>query len=651
MPILLQPSCSWQHRLRLLRRGIVRSVCFPPAHVGCAAVLLALVASSALLAAEAAPAAGTVSYQDNPALVREVKELVRAHKAVARAELAARTEARNEIWRLELGAGREEDRTNRPALLLVAGIEGNDLAGSAIIMAWVRSLLQAYERKESPARQLLDSTTLYVWPRLNPDGARHFFEKPRRETATDDTPVDDDHDGLIDEDGPEDLDGDGVMTSMRVEDPDGEYILDPAEPRLLIRADKLKGERGAWKLLTEGRDNDGDKNWNEDGPGGVNFNRNFPFNYRFFAPGSGRHPVSQVETRALADFVVAHQNIAVAFTFGAADSLTQTPKGESPKRPPTAIQEADLGWYRELGKGWREEMGLKKDLPAREESGTFSDWMYYHRGRLSLAARPWFPALAVELARGKSKPAGTPAAGEDNPAKAEQRVKEEKPGQNGDAATPVTAVTAGKEPPPPKDREKESDGGKEKDKEKDKDSRNEEERAFLKWVDEKATNSFLPWKRFEHPDFPGRRVEIGGYAPFARSNPPESMLGELAAAQGRFLTGLAGKLPRLAVRKVVVKDLGESVYDITLHVENTGFLPTQLAQGTATREVLPTRVVLQADNKNVLSGTRVVTLGAIEGGEAKEVRWVVRAKGESRLRVRIISALAGRLETTVELKP
>jgi len=109
-------------------------------------------------------------------------------------------------------------------------------------------------------------------------------------------------------------------------------------------------------------------------------------------------------------------------------------------------------------------------------------------------------------------------------------------------------------------------------------------------------------------------------------------------------------LPRLGVRRVEVKHLGESVYDITVHVENTGYLPTQLAQGGLTREVLPTRVTLQVEPHNILSGTRVTALNAIQGQEAKEVRWVVRAKGEKKLELEIISALAGTAQATVELK-
>src|ERR1043166_4027675 len=285
------------------------------------------------------PLAGaTASYQDNEVLIKHLKDLAKTNKSMTRALKVCDTPGKNAVWRLELGGGSDDERKWHPAMLVVAGIEGNDLVGTASVVAWAESLVQAYPKDEK-IKKLLDSTTIHLWPRLNPDGARHFFSKPRLETATNDEPVDDDHDGLIDEDGPDDLDGDGQITWMRVEDPEGEYVLDPAEPRLLLKADRSKGEHGAWRFLSEGRDNDGDKSWNEDGAGGVNFNRNFPYNYRFFAPWSGQHQVSAIETRALADFVIDHPNIAVVFTFGAADNLVQTPKGEAPKRPPTALHE------------------------------------------------------------------------------------------------------------------------------------------------------------------------------------------------------------------------------------------------------------------------------------------------------------------------
>ena len=51
-----------------------------------------------------------------------------------------------------------------------------------------------------------------------------------------------------------------------------------------------------------------------------------------------------------------------------------------------------------------------------ERPGTFSDWIYFHRGRLSLAARPWSPAL--QLALGKSRTSDDKARTKDDPAKA-----------------------------------------------------------------------------------------------------------------------------------------------------------------------------------------------------------------------------------------
>jgi hypothetical protein len=565
-------------------------------------------------------AAFALEYADNKALADQLKQLARTHKNIVRVEKACESTGKNEVWRVELGNGSDEERNRRPALLVVAGIEGNDLAGTASVVAWMQNLTKAYESDEK-IKKLLDSTTIHVWPRLNPDAARYFFAKPRREVTASDRPFDDDHDGLVDEDGSEDLNGDGLVTWMRVEDADGEYIPDPSEPRLMLKADRLKGERGAWRYLSEGRDNDGDKAWNEDGVGGVNFNRNFPYGFKFFAADAGRHQISEVETRALADFVIARPNIAVAFTFGAADNLVQTPKGEAPKRPPVGLHEEDVPWYRELGKAWRETLGLKKELGGSAEPGTFSDWIYFHRGRLSLAARPWSPAQQLELGKAAKPKEEKP---KDDAAKKENEPKPDKP-------------DADKEKKP-------AEKGKESD------TRNEDERAFLKWIDENASESFVPWKAYEHPDFPGRKVEIGGFAPFARTNPPEKLLADLAAKHGKFLTDLAGKLPRIGIRKTEAKPLGESVYDVTVQVENTGYLPTALGQGGLTREVYPTRVVLKTEDKFILSGDRITMLNAIQGGATKDVRWVVRAKGAKKLDVEIISMLSGRMQTSIELK-
>jgi hypothetical protein len=555
------------------------------------ALVLLLAGFSHLLALE---------YLDTRALEQRFEKLSGAHRKLVNVGTLAKTSQKRTVWLVELGSGTSAERAKRPALLAIAGIEGNDLAGPSILAAWAEQFLT-----NNATRELLESTTIYLVPRVNPDAAESFFKKPRVEQAVNFRPVDDDHDGMIDEDGPEDLNGDGLITSMRVQEPEGDYILDPSDPRLLLKADRPKGEAGAWRLLTEGGDNDNDEAWNEDGPGGVNLNRNFPYNYKFFGGTSGLYPMSEPETRALAEFVVAHPNIGVVFTFGAADNLSASPKADSAgasRRPPTAMQDDDIAYYRELGKLWREALGLKKELSAASEPGTFSDWIYFHRGRLSLAARPWSPALQMELARKSDKPD-------------EKKDKDEKE----------------KKPEP--------------------DKRNEEDRALLKWLTDNSPESFVQWKAYDHPDFPGKKVEIGGFAPFAKSNPPTKNLEELAAKHGKFLTELASKFPRLALRKSEIKSLGNQVYDITLQIENTGYLPTSLAQGTTTREVHPIRVILNLPDAAILSGTRITMLPPIEGsGGMREVRYVVYAKNKTELEIEVVSAFAGSFRKVIDLK-
>ena len=574
------------------------------------------------------PSVRALDYQDHTELSRELRQLAEEHGHIMRVESKELTAGKHEIWAVELGAGSADDRKQRPGMLVVAGIEGNDLAGTAAVVHWLKHLVQEYE-KDASVRNLLGSMTIYAFPRVNPDAAQSFFARPRVEQVTNRTPVDEDHDGLVDEDGPEDLDGDGVISWMRVQHPDGEYILDPRDARVLIKADRAKGEKGAWKLLTEGRDNDEDERWNEDGSGGVNLNRNFPYRFAFFTPHFGAHPMSEVETRALADFVVAHPNIGIAFTFGAADNLLQNPKTEpGDKRPPTAIHESDGPYYQELGRVYREALGLPKELTGNSEPGSFSDWIYFNRGRLSLAARPWTPHLQAELAKARRSKETKADAAKDEADDAEKLRNKEASKDNG--------------------AEQKTDEKKEEKEEPAPDKRGDEERAALKWSDANAPEAFIGWKEFSHPDFPEHRVEIGGWAPFATNNPPVKLLEEVSQ-RATFLTDLAGRLPRIGIRKFEAKHLGSGVYELTAQIENTGYLPTVLAHGARTREILRTRVLLGLTDAQVLAGEKVSFLGPIPGsGGMEELRYVVRATGPVELEV--ISALGGTVRQSIELK-
>jgi hypothetical protein len=540
-----------------------------------------------------------------------------------RIESIARSMRKRRIWLVELGKGPKRDRQTRPAMLVVAGIEGNDLIGCTVTVKWLERMVEQYQ-EDAEIAELLKTTTIYVVPRLNPDAAEHFFAQPQWETSSNDKPVDDDHDGLFDEDGPDDLNNDGLITRMRIEDPEGRCILDPKDNRLLLDADHLKGESGAWRYWIEDVDNDRDERWSEDGRGGVNFNRNFPCNYEFFAEDSGVYQVSEPETRALADFVVEHPNIGIVVTYGAADNLSKAPKGEAPpgrREPMTEIHKGDEGYFRVMSELYRESLGLEKELEGASVSGAFSDWMYFHRGRLSLAAKAWSPAIAVELSKAGDKENKDPnEIAEDR----QQKDSESEP--------------------------EKSDKSPDKEAKKDEDKRNEQERKELKWFDEHSPEAFIEWQPIEHPDFPGKRVEVGGYRPFALTNPPEQFVDEIAAKQADFLTKAAHKLPRVGVRKIECRHLGRSVYEVEIQIENTGFLPTVLEHGRTTREVHPTRLLMELEDESFLSGSRITNLPPIRGsGGMVEQRYIVRVPEQQRIDFQVISMLAGKVRSSVEL--
>jgi len=581
------------------------------------------------LARGAAPD-GALTHKE---LEQQLKSIVRQHKEWMQLGSLATSRDGHDVWLLTLGS-REKDAPPRPSLLLVAGIEGDDILGTASALHWVRHLAAGADTNQV-IKEILSRHTLYIVPRANPDAAAAYLKSPIRESSRNLRPVDDDHDGALDEDGPDDLDGDGVITMMRIQDPEGEYIPDPLDDRLLLKADPIKGESGAWKWMSEGRDDDGDERWNEDGPGGVNLNRNFPYQFAYFASDSGLHQMSEPVTRALAEFVVSHPEIAVVFTFGVPDNLTQTPKGEpGGKRPPGEIDNDDLpflGFLGELGKAWRDALGLKKEVNGAREPGSFSDWIYFHRGRLSLAARPWSPALQLAL------PKATPDKEEEAPDKEEPAEETKKEGAAGD--------TSGEKS---KDPDKPSEDGKDTSKD---DNRNKEEREFLAWLLKETPERWVPWKPLDHPDFPGQKVEVGGYVPYARICPPASVATHLYEAHARFLTDLAGKLPRIGIRSTELKALGGGVYDLTVRVENTGYLPTSLAQGQTTREVFPTRVELKVEPEDMLAGDRRVLEGPIPGsGGMREVRWIFLGRERKGVGVSVHSMLGDSVTQVIDLK-
>jgi hypothetical protein len=545
------------------------------------------------------PLCAQPSYHDHASLGRRLAAIAREHPARVSVRSLATTGGGREIWCATIGGSGADAR---PAILVVGGIDGPRLVGSELALRLVALLASA---GSDSARALLEGATVYVIPSASPDALESYFQRPRRESATNLTPVDDDRDGAVDEDGPDDLDGNELITQMRVRTPSGRWLVDPLDARLLREADASRGERGAYELLIEGRDDDHDGAQGEDGPGGVDINRNFTFNYQPFSAGAGEHAASEIETRALADFCYDHPNIAAIYSFSSQGNLVHPwePRPEPGARIIRTVRPEDQATLARLSALYGELVGAKGAPAYVKGEGSFVEWGYYHFGRVSVGAPAWWMPLAG-------------AAG----AKGEREK-----GEGGEGASGKETGEAAKTKPPAM-------------------------ADSIAWLEAHGVEgAFVPWRRIEHPDFPGREVEVGGVASHVTSEPPATMLDSLAAPHARFVMALGALLPHLELVDVRTEALGEGLTRVRATVVNTGYLPTLLAMGATSRAPIDVKAELVlSPGQSVAAGRRVQLLGAIAGsGGSKELTWVVAGRGT--LVLRVGGPMAGALEKTITL--
>lgn len=291
-------------------------ICGSKTSVGMASIL------ALILALPGSSQGQTASYLDHDGFTGELRSIVNGSDLATMESLGTTLQGRD-VWMVTVGSSSGTPLSERPGVLVVGNLEGDHLVGSHLAMEAIRYLVD--NAQDEAVQAALTDHVFYFFPRLNPDGAQAMFARVKSDRKTNARPYDDDNDGRTDEDGAEDLNGDGYVTVMRVADPFGAYMIDPDNDRLMKRADATKGETGAYTLYWEGTDEDGDGFINEDGPGGVDLNRNFQHAYPYWQADAGLHMVSEIETRALMDFTVSHRNIGAILTFGETDNLVTPP--------------------------------------------------------------------------------------------------------------------------------------------------------------------------------------------------------------------------------------------------------------------------------------------------------------------------------------
>lgn len=492
-----------------------------------------------------------------------LKVLQKKHPQSTKLTSLGKTAGNKEIWMLTIGNGSFE---TKPAIAIVGGIEGNNLLGSELPIAFAEKLLS---NNSDSIKTLLERTTFYIFPNMSPDAMETYFSAVQYEQTGNMVPTDDDRDGKTDEDGYEDLDGDGKITMMRILSPIGNYRVNPEDNRSIIKADPGKGEVGTFLIFTEGRDNDKDGLFNEDGKGGVSFNKNFSFRHPSFTPGAGEFAVSEIENRVLLDKLYELFNIYAVVSFSTTNNLSSPVTFNAASTTPriiTGYLEEDAKANAMVSDLYIKSTSLKDAPKYTSPGGDFASWAYFHYGRFSYSSPGWFiPKPKLDTS------------------------KKEKPLAISDSVA-----------------------------------------NYMRWSSSRPDKgSFTPWKKIQHPDFPNQTVEVGGVAPFVLINPPYDLVPELVVKHTDFLIKLAAMQPRLAIENVRTEKLGNNLTRITVTVMNAGALPSHSKIGERSYWVKKINVKLNTTgNQSVLSGKKLQLLNSAEALSAKELTWLVRGTGK-----------------------
>ena len=626
-------------------------------------MLAAALATAVFAAFPSAQTPAAPGYKTYDQMATALRALAQSHGNVVKLVDLGKSHEGRSVWAVEVAnrAGTPVDA--RPALFVAANFEGDQLIGSELALYLARHLASSYAT-DAQVKALLDNHAVYIVPRANPDGAEHMFGKVQSFRRTNARAFDDDNDGRTDEDGPEDLNGDGFISVMRVKDPKGPYMQHPDDARLLRRADAAKGEAGGWSVYWEGLDNDKDGFLNEDGPGGVDLNRNFQHKYPYYTPDAGPHMISEPESRAIMDYILGRKNVAAILTYGASDNLIAAPTrqgalaapqtldllafadastadardtgrfadaggqqgfffggrggggrgggapqgrggGPAPRPPATTVNAQDVEYFRTVSDRYRALTGARVAPFTRTPGGAFFEYGYYQFGVPSFSTPGWsLPAASSPQSGGAPQ---APAGG----------GRQAGPGggapQAGAEAAAGTAV-------------------------------------FDLRAAQAIAGGFIAWTPFAHPTLGA--VEIGGFKPYAMTNPAAPEIDALGKSHAAFAMYLTTLFPKIAIPVLDASSLGGGLYRVTAEVENAGYLPTSTAHGVASRSVKPTMVQLGVAPEAIVSGDpKTNFIAALAGsGRRQSYQWIVRAKPGQTISLKAVAQKGGAAERTVTLK-
>jgi len=509
-----------------------------------------------------------------------------------------------ELWAVELGTGPLEEK---PGYYIDGNLHASEVTGSAAAIYTIHYLLTRFA-SDPQCRRLLEELALYIVPRVCPDGAEACLTGGvgpyNLRSSVRLWPEPTEQPGMQ----PCDMDGDGYTLLMRWVAPDGEWKVCNLDRRLMVPRDPHERTGVFYKLMWEGRIEGYDGVQIKAAPNkwGLDLNRNWPANWEpsVRQSGAGPYPLSEPETRALAEYILSLKNLVGVQSYHTTTGVILRP---STQTTDAAMFPSDLAAFRAIGALGERFTGypcvsiydgFSKGTPIK---GGFVDWCYEHLGLVVYSTELW-----DALARSGSDRVTLGAAMEE--------------------------VGLG----------------------------------LLRWNDrELAGEGFVDWRPFDHPQL--GPVELGGWKTmFTLKNPPRQMLAAELHKNMRFTLAHADAAPRLAITDVEAQALGAGVVRIRAVVRNTGYLPTNVTEqakrmghaGTVTVQIeLPA-------NATLVTGPAKQDVGHLQGWvnagyyvfaapdpfqKERRVEWVVQAPEGATVRLTAKGGKAGVARSSLTL--
>lgn len=574
---------------------------------------------------------------------------------------------------LEIGT----ELDDAPAIFVGANFEGNVPLSTEGALYLAQMLLDSSKYTEN--------VKWYIMPQPNPDASLDYFADVKTGKTTNLLVINNDADEQTDEDGPEDLNGDGLITKMRVKDLEGKYIVSKNDARIMDAADAKKGERGEYKLYTEGIDNDNDGEYNEDGIGGVNVGIAFPHLFPYTNKEAGRYSGETPEVYGILRFIFDRPNIAMVYTLGTSNFCLVPPKGgrkgganlENIKIParygrmfnidvsktytmdeviemfkervpagmevtPSMVagflglgaavnpQDEDLVFYKKYSEDYKKYLESKNFEterldPTPAKDGSFELWAYYHLGVPSFSMNLFTVPKVKEEKKGNGDAVSLEEvekmSAEDFVALGEDKINAFLKANN--APDRFTAESMIKMMESGRVTPKQMVGMmKQMPKPEKEGELSVKDKALLAYSDKDMQgNGFVAWEKVDHPTLGD--VEIGGYVPYLETTPKAELIDSLASVQLPWLLQLSTQLPKFDIVDSKVTDMDGGIYKLEIYIANTGDLPFPTSMGQRNNQPAPVILVLD-DDLEFLEGRTRTNVGNLGANQVKKLSWLIK---------------------------